>query len=164
VRIDSWATLWRTLQALFPTETPGLTWAEFLDPYSHGRVVLFREAFLRRWANEPWQPNDGDREAASKLHTQLTSRITTQRLGYLEGVEKTALESLYALFQKTRDIADEFPDGRHFEALAWDMLNTHVRPFTAKWHQGSANDSSALRRSTDAPARPEATYPGGGNS
>ncbi len=149
VIIDSWATVWRTLQAIFPTETSGVTWAEFLEPYSRGCVVLFREPFLRRWANELWQPNDDDRKAASKLHTQLTSRVTTQRLGYLEGVEKTALESLYALFQKTRDIADEFPNCRHFEVLAWDVLNTHVRPFTAKWHQGSERGVLAALDATD---------------
>src|SRR5206468_1414275 len=81
--------------------------------------------------------------------TELTSRITTQRLGYLDGVEKTALESLYALFQSTREIADECPSSRHFEALAWDVLNAHVRPFTAKWHRESERGMLAALDATD---------------
>jgi hypothetical protein len=149
VGVDFWTTLWRAFQEFFTVNTSAMTWAEFLDQYQRGRPALFSEPFLRRWANEPWKPKENDRKAASKLHIQLTSRITTQRLGYLEGVEKTALESLYALFQSTRDIAGEFPDGHHFEALAWDVLNTHVRPFTAKWHQGSELGLLAALDATD---------------
>jgi hypothetical protein len=125
------------------------TWGDFLKDYQSDRVSLFSESFLRRWAHEPWEPNDDDRKAAGKLHIQLTSRISTQRLGYLEGVEKTALESLYALFQSTRDITDEFPACRHFEALSWDVLNVHVRPFTAKWHQESERGLLAALDATD---------------
>jgi hypothetical protein len=126
-----------------------MTWGDFLKDYQSDRVTLFSETFLRRWAHEPWEPNVDDRKAAGKLHTQLTSRISTQRLGYLEGVETTALESLYALFQSTRDIADEFPACRHFEALSWDVLNVQVRPFTAKWHQESERGLLAALDATD---------------
>jgi Patatin-like phospholipase len=125
------------------------TWGDFLKDYQAGRVSLFSETFLRRWALELWEPSDDDRKAASKLHIQLTSRITTQRLGYLEGVERTALESLYGLFQETRNICDEFSNCRHFEALAWEVLNTHLRPFTAKWHQESEQGALAALDATD---------------
>lgn len=125
------------------------TWGEFLNDYQPGRVPLFSESFLGRWTQEPWEPNDDDRRAAGKLHTQLTSRISTQHLGYLDGVEKTALVSLHALFQSARNICDEFPACRHFEALAWDVLNTHVRPFTAKWHQESERGLLAALDATD---------------
>ncbi len=126
-----------------------MTWAGFLKDYQSGPPPLFSESFLRRWADEPWEPNKDDRRAAGKLHTQITSRITTQQLGYLEGVEKTALESLHALFEITRAIEDEFPSCRHFEAVAWDVLNTHVRPFTAKWHRESECGVLAALDATD---------------
>jgi Patatin-like phospholipase len=126
-----------------------MIWAEFLNEYQAATVPLFSESLLRNWGNEPWAPNDDDRKAAGKLHTQLTSRIATQRLGYLEGEEQTALESLYALFQTTRDIVDEFPSCRHFDALAWDVLNDRVRPFTAKWHRESERGMLAALDATD---------------
>src|SRR5687768_7417814 len=95
-----------------------LTWAHVLEPYA----PLFSRAFAERWGTERWKPDDTDRKAAAKLHIELNSRISTQRLGYLDGVEKSALESLFHLFQRTRDIGDEFPLARHFDALAWDVL------------------------------------------
>ncbi|MEP6820796.1 MAG: patatin-like phospholipase family protein [Chthoniobacterales bacterium] len=127
-----------------------MTWQEFLTDTAQGCYKpLFDAAFFARWGSEPWEPTPDDRRAAGKLHTQIASRITTQRLGYLDGVEKTALESVYALFQKTRDIADQQPDCRHFDAIAWDVLNRHVRPFTAKWHRASENGALAGLDATD---------------
>ncbi len=111
-----------------------MNWREFLQSYSDGSDALFSGAFIGRYGGQNWEPSDCDRKAAARLHTQLISRIATQRIGYLDGVEKTALESIYALFEKTRLICDEQVPCRHFETLAWHVLNTHVRPFTAKWH------------------------------
>jgi patatin-like phospholipase len=141
--------LFRALRELLMLKGSDMNWGDFLHEYKEGGVALFSDGFMRRWAREPWQPNDDDRKAAAKLHIQITSRITTQRLGYLDGVEKTALDSVYALFQSTRDIADEFPSGRHFEALAWDVLNMQVRPFTAKWHRQSERGLLAALDATD---------------
>lgn len=122
-----------------------MTWKDFFKPHEE----LFSAELIKRWSPEPWEPNDDDRKAAAKLHTQITSRITTQRLGYLDGVEKTALDSVYALFQKTRDIADAHPDARHFDAIAWDVLNNQVRPFTAKWHRASEQGALSALDATD---------------
>jgi hypothetical protein len=122
-----------------------MTWANFFQQHQR----LFSDAFTRRWADERWAPNEDDRKAAGMLHIQLSSRITTQRLGYLDGVEKTALESVHALFESTRKIADQFPTCRHFDALAWDVLNTHVRSFTAKWHRESERGRLAALDATD---------------
>lgn len=141
--------LFRALRELLKSTDSDMNWGDFLHEYQDGGVALFSDGFVRRWAKEPWQPNDDDRKAAAKLHIQITSRITTQRLGYLEGVEKTALDSVYALFQSTRDIAEEFPSARHFEAIAWDVLNLQVRPFTAKWHRQSERGLLAALDATD---------------
>jgi hypothetical protein len=113
-----------------------MTWTEFLHTSPAGDA-LFGTSFLQRWGQQNWTPSSDDRVAAGKLHTQIVSRITTQRLGYLDGVEKTALDSIYALFEKTRIICNEHPLARHFETVAWHVLNTHVRPFTARWHRES---------------------------
>jgi hypothetical protein len=111
-----------------------MTWRTVLQAYRVGEPPLFDEAFLAQRGGAEWQPAEDDRAAAAKLHTQLVSRITTQRLGYTTGDERTALTSVAALFQQTRDIANDHPHARHFDALAWHVLNVHVRPFTAKWH------------------------------
>src|SRR5690242_3103807 len=126
-----------------------MNWADFLAAYQAGGAPLFSEAFAARWGGEPWEPKDSDRRAAAKLHTEMVSRISTQRLGYLDGVEQSALKSIYDLFQRTRDIADEFPDTRHFGAVAWEVLNTRVRPFTAKWHRASERGALSALDATD---------------
>jgi len=126
-----------------------MTWNEFLQRYQADGRALLSNAFMQRWGGEPWEPSQDDRTAAAKLHTQIASRITTQRLGYLDGVEKSALDSVYALFQKTRDIADQHPDCRHFDAIAWEVLNNRVRPFTAKWHRASERGALAGLDATD---------------
>src|SRR5712692_216477 len=126
-----------------------MTWSEYLKDYLPPVGILLDEAFTKRWGKQEWEPNDEDRKAAARLHTQIVSRITTQRLGYLDGVEKTALNSIYALFDKTRTIADEQPGCRHFETLAWHVLNKRVRPFTAKWHRESERGMLNALDSTD---------------
>lgn len=104
---------------------------------------------MKRWGERPWLPNEEDKKAAAKLHTQIISRITTQRLGYLDGDEKTALDSVYALFGEARKLCEQHCDGRHFEVLAWHVLNTHVRPFTAKWHPQSKRGMLSALDTTD---------------
>src|ERR1700688_3341165 len=93
--------LFSALRELLMLKDSEMNWGDFLHEYQEGVAALFSDEFMRRWEREPWQPNDDDRKAAAKLHIQITSRITTQRLGYLDGVEKTALDSVYALFQST---------------------------------------------------------------
>ena len=124
------------------------TWQQFLGPYQSSVPLLSRE-FIARWGDEPWRPSDDDRKAAARLHTQLESRIATQRLDYRDGVEKAALDSVFALFQKTRDIVDQFPACRHVDALAWEVLNNKVRPFTAKWHRRNERGDLRALDSTD---------------
>ena len=126
-----------------------MLWREFLTAYSQGEDTLFDAAFVERWGNGDWNPNTEDKKAAARLHAQIISRITTQPLGYLDGDEKTALDSVYALFGETRKLCDQLCDGRHFEVLAWHVLNTHVRPFTAKWHLQSKRGMLSALDTTD---------------
>jgi hypothetical protein len=126
-----------------------MTWRDALERYQGGDAALFDETFLAQRADTPWQPTDEDKTAAAKLHIQLVSRITTQSLGYLDGDEKTALTSVYRLFDETRTIATAHPGGRHFDAVAWHVLNTHVRPFTAKWHGKSQRGALDALDATD---------------
>lgn len=88
-------------------------------------------------AEAEFQPNDPDRTAAWALYIELLTRITTQPLPHNQGDEATALDSVYKLFDLTRDLL-KGPDGRHavnFARIAVVVLNQRIRPFTAKWHK-----------------------------
>src|SRR5438876_1871009 len=126
-----------------------MKWEQVLAPYWDASAELFSVSFIERWGKEEWKPSPDDKTAAAMLHTQINSRITTQRLGYLDGVEKAALDSVYALFKTTRDINDRFPSARHFDAVAWEVLNTRVRPFTARWHRESERGTLSALDATD---------------
>lgn len=77
-----------------------------------------------------------DQDAAWELYVEMLTRIVTQPLPFEYGDEKTALDSIYALFGITREILRR--RGREtiqFSKIAIPILNQVVRPFTAKWHK-----------------------------
>lgn len=89
-----------------------------------------------------WNPQDEDKAAAWELYIELLTRITTQYLDDAHGDEKTALTSIFSIFAITRDVMKN--NGRHcieFTKIAVVVLNQIIRPFTAKWHSLSINDS-----------------------
>ena len=80
--------------------------------------------------------NDDDRKAAWELYIELLTRITTQPLPDGDGVEQTALNSVYAIFSLTRDVLKKYGrDTIEFSKIAIPILNQVIRPFTAKWHR-----------------------------
>ena len=114
-----------------------------------GHVVLFGADFINRWKDRTVVLNEDDRSAAAKLHTQLGSRIATQRLPYVDGEEAAALASIYRLFDQARDIFTEHPRSSVTDAVVWHVMNTRVRPFTAKWHRASERGALAALDATD---------------
>jgi hypothetical protein len=118
------------------------SWESVLD-VNDKRRALFSEAFLADCGHVDWTPVRSDMRAAAALHIELTSRISTQPLGYSDGVEASALASLHALFERTRKICHRHLRARHFEQLVWPVLNNHVRPFMARWHRRA--DAGELR-------------------
>lgn len=92
------------------------------------------------FAELEFSPKDPDRDAAWELYVELLTRITTQPLDNEHGDEQTALESVYSLFQLTRQTLKS--QGRHcteFAKIAVIVLNQVVRPFIAKWHGASVD-------------------------
>ena len=79
-----------------------------------------------------------DKDAAWELYIEMLTRIVTQPLPSNAGDEKTALDSVYALFGITREILRRHGRGTiQFSKVAIPVLNQVVRPFTAKWHRES---------------------------
>ena len=122
------------------------------DPTTIGALVYplvklgvdFGERFLKEKRNPEKSPNteqnliDNNRKAAWDLYVEIETRITTQPLHLKHGDEKTALDSVYSLFQTTREILlKQGPDCVVFAKIAIEILNQKVRPFTAKWHRKS---------------------------
>jgi hypothetical protein len=92
-----------------------------------------------------WNPSDPDKDAAWDLYVELLTRITTQVLPHGDGIEKTALDSIYSLFGITRaTLKDHGRSCVEFTKISVIVLNQVIRPFTAKWHrlseQGSFKD------------------------
>jgi hypothetical protein len=92
-----------------------------------------------------WKPQDEDKAAAWELYIELLTRIATQPLNETHGDEKTALESVFSLFNITRQVLkNNTRNCTEFAKIAVVVLNQVVRPFTAKWHhlslQGAFND------------------------
>ncbi|OYW73532.1 MAG: hypothetical protein B7Z37_21125 [Verrucomicrobia bacterium 12-59-8] len=85
-----------------------------------------------------WEPKAADQTAAWDLYVELLTRISTQALPAGHGDEKTALTSVYSLFETIRTIIKK--NGKeclNFAKIAIPVLNQIVRPFTAHWHKAS---------------------------
>ncbi len=90
------------------------------------------------WANAEISFKQNDRDAAWEMYVEMLTRIVTQPMPSETGDEKTALDSVYALFGITREILRRHGrDTVNFSKVAIPVLNQIVRPFTAKWHKES---------------------------
>ena len=90
------------------------------------------------WASVEITFEASDRDAAWELYVEMLTRIVTQPMPSETGDEKTALDSIYALFGITREILRRHGrDTVNFSKIAIPVLNQIVRPFTAKWHRES---------------------------
>lgn len=86
-----------------------------------------------------WSPQESDKDAAWDMYIELLTRIATQPLPDEDGIEQTALESIYKLFDLTRNIIKAHGrDCEGFARIAIIILNQIIRPFTAHWHKLSS--------------------------
>jgi hypothetical protein len=76
-----------------------------------------------------------DQSAAHDFLVELRTRIAVQPLPYKSGVEAAALQSLFELFGHARAAMKKYPGCAAFADKVTAMLNTDVRPVTAKWHR-----------------------------
>lgn len=107
-----------------------MKWSKWLENWDMTRLKI-KAPFLEM----EWNPSEPDKVAAWELYIELLTRITTQRLPKDHGDEKTALDSVYSLFNITRSIIKA--NGREcieFTKIAVVVLNQVIRPFTARWH------------------------------
>ncbi|OQY52255.1 MAG: hypothetical protein B6245_23800 [Desulfobacteraceae bacterium 4572_88] len=108
-----------------------MKWHNWLEKWEMASLKI-KTPFLET----EWKPQDEDKAAAWELYVELLTRITTQVLDDTHGDEKTALDSVFALFSITRNVIKH--NGRgciEFTKIAIVVLNQVIRPFTAKWHK-----------------------------
>ena len=108
-----------------------MKWSELFDKWSLSGLKV-KAAFVEM----DFMPNDVDKNAAWEMYVEMKTRVTTQELNDEDGNEVAALDSIYKLFQLTRDVLKQY--GRHspdFSRIALFILNEEIRPFTAKWHK-----------------------------
>lgn len=111
-----------------------MKWSEWLENWSMTSLKI-SAPFLEM----QWNPKDPDKNAAWEMYIELLTRITTQPLDDQHGDEKTALESVFALFGLTREIIKRHGrECNEFTKIAIVILNQVIRPFTAKWHRISS--------------------------
>lgn len=85
---------------------------------------------------------DNDKKAAWELYIELLTRITTQNLPDKDGIEQTALDSIFSIFATTREVLKKYgTDTIEFSKIAIPVLNQIIRPFTAKWHKLSQENT-----------------------
>lgn len=85
------------------------------------------------------EPNTAEREAAWDIYVELTTRIASQELAGDAGTLRETLDSLYSLFDITREVLREHGStmGKtpySVGAIAIQVLNKGIRPFVSKWH------------------------------
>lgn len=119
-----------------------MKWSKWLEDWEMSSLKI-----NLKFLEMDWSPNTSDQDAAWALYIELLTRISTQHLQPEHGDEKTALDSIHALFGLTRKILKGHSrDCQEFAKIAIPVLNQVVRPFTAKWHKlylaGAFNDKS----------------------
>ncbi|MDE4135056.1 patatin-like phospholipase family protein [Phaeobacter sp. QD34_3] len=78
---------------------------------------------------------NSDQKAAEAFLAEMRTRLATQPLPFKHGDETAALGSLFSLFGLAREIIKANPGCREFADLADEILNTDIRPFTARWQK-----------------------------
>jgi hypothetical protein len=111
------------------------TWKVWIESNGFAHLFEIPGGEEHAFATAEWSPQLADKRAAWKFYTQLRTRIATQALDLKAGDEAIALQSIYELFAAHRKIIDQNPGCTHFSALAVDVMNRVVRPFTAQWHK-----------------------------
>lgn len=113
-----------------------MKWEKWLENWDMTSLKV-NAGFLKMEFN----PSEPDKNAAWDLYIELLTRITTQKLETDHGDEKSALKSIFSLFETTREVIKTNGRGcTEFTKIAVIILNQKVRPFTAKWHKVLIND------------------------
>ena len=87
-------------------------------------------------------PKEGQ-EAAWELYIELVTRTLTADLDDDLGQDTTALNSVFSIFETTREVLRRRGvRARNLAKTIVPILNQQVRPFTTKWHSKVCTDET----------------------
>jgi hypothetical protein len=90
-----------------------------------------------------WAPDEAERNVAWGMYVELITRVSVVELAPDEGSLREALNALYSLFPRTREILHRYGPAvaqpsrgseLSFGAIAIAVLNQGLRPLLTKWH------------------------------
>lgn len=92
------------------------------------------------WVSVTFTPNVAENQAAWKLYVELSTRVTSQPFDRISSSVRSAIDSLYVVFQLTREILKEAgPEVARSEAsfgpLSIRFLTEVLSPFLLRWHE-----------------------------
>lgn len=130
---------------------PDATSAQFSDHYARfkkltinstpERVMPYINFFMQSYCRDQIY-TQADRAAAWEMWIELDTRVATVELNSSDGVEESALASIYGLFHIHRELAKKHgPNCKGYYYLAKDYFENDIRPFTAKWHKYLSDDN-----------------------
>ncbi|MFF4216062.1 tetratricopeptide repeat protein [Streptomyces nondiastaticus] len=137
-------------------------------PGTAGTSSSTREPRMKQHTPAPpaGAPGELERMAAFDLQVELATRIGVQELAPGTGSLREALGSLHAVFEFTRSTLRQYsinlaggppPEGaRTVHAIAYDLLNDTLRPFTSTWHPRLAAHEALRPEGTSPVAHEEA--------
>ena len=102
-----------------------------------------------RWANVELKFEAFNKYAAWELYVEMLTRVITQPMPAEGGNEQAALDSVYSIFETTREVLRRCgPTAFEVSLVVIPFLNQVVRPFTTKWHSASLSGafSDATKR------------------
>src|SRR5690242_19584304 len=103
--------------SLHGTKMSAISWTAWLTEHGFASLFDIKENQTNTFDDIRWSPADADSRAAWELYIELRTRITTQPLGYRAGDEAAALDSIYQLFQLSRNIIKANNQCTHVAAL-----------------------------------------------
>jgi len=99
------------------------------------RIIPYGNYFIQKYRKDGIY-TQADRTAAWEMWVELDTRITTLPLNEKDGVDQSALTSIYQLFQIHRELSKRHgPNCKGYYQLAKGYFEHDIRPFTAKWHK-----------------------------
>lgn len=106
------------------------------------KIILFLYFFENHFGKKSKNHQEDNKNAAFNFYIELSSRVTTIALEKNSGCNRSALKSIYSLFQNQRDICHFYGESCiQFQKSSNQFLTKHIRPFTTKWHPQIESDN-----------------------
>jgi hypothetical protein len=88
--------------------------------------------------------NDDSAVPAHLMWVELKVRFSRQSMNSGSGDEENAVKSICSMFAVVGVLMRDYPNAAKFQQLAFCMLDTLIRPYTARWHSWMNEENREL--------------------